>query len=60
MYRLEEIAKIIGGELFGNQTRMGNGDLAANGYDALASLDGNGDGRIDTPAQRGQRRMALT
>jgi len=42
-----------GGELFGNATRLANGDRAANGYEALAELDswvmgGNGDGAIDS------------
>jgi hypothetical protein len=42
-----------GGELFGNATRLANGDRAANGYEALAELDswtmgGNGDGVIDS------------
>ena len=36
-----------GGELFGNNTLLGNGQLAANGFAALAELDSNHDGRID-------------
>ncbi|WP_416762636.1 calcium-binding protein [Roseateles sp. So40a] len=36
-----------GRELFGNQTKLANGQLAANGYEALAELDKNNDGRID-------------
>jgi hypothetical protein len=36
-----------GDELFGNHTRKGDGHLAGHGFDALGSLDGNGDGRID-------------
>ena len=37
-----------GGELFGNQTRLDNGPLAANGFLALAIYDSNLDGRIDS------------
>ncbi len=36
-----------GGELFGDQTVLKNGRKAANGFQALAELDGNGDGQID-------------
>ena len=36
-----------GGELFGNYTRLGNGQSAANGFAALADLDSNHDGKID-------------
>jgi|GEM_PF-1660142 len=36
-----------GGELFGNHTHLDNGQLAANGFDALAELDDNLDGRVD-------------
>src|SRR6185503_18310382 len=41
------------GELFGNHTRLKNGEFAPNGYVALAEYDlpaqgGNGDGKIDT------------
>jgi hypothetical protein len=41
-----------GGELFGNVTRLANGSLPLNGYQALADLDswvfsGNGDGHLD-------------
>ncbi|WP_426282189.1 calcium-binding protein [Lysobacter soli] len=36
-----------GREMFGNQTRLGNGALAANGFEALRELDGNQDGVID-------------
>jgi Ca2+-binding RTX toxin-like protein len=36
-----------GGELFGNNTVLGNGRKAANGFEALAELDANADGRID-------------
>ncbi len=41
-----------GGEIFGNFTRLSDGSLALNGYEALAELDswalgGNGNGRID-------------
>lgn len=42
-----------GGELFGNATRLADGNLASNGYEALAELDssflgGNGDHVIDS------------
>jgi hypothetical protein len=36
-----------GSELFGNNTRLENGQLAANGFAALADLDHNHDGKID-------------
>ncbi|MDR2452078.1 MAG: hypothetical protein LBE85_10025, partial [Candidatus Accumulibacter sp.] len=36
-----------GGELFGNNTRLSNGQTADNGFAALAELDGNRDGIID-------------
>jgi hypothetical protein len=36
-----------GGELFGNGTLLKNGAHAANGFDALAQFDSNGDGAID-------------
>ncbi|MBL4685334.1 MAG: calcium-binding protein [Nannocystaceae bacterium] len=36
-----------GRELFGSGTRMSTGGRARNGFDALAELDDNGDGRID-------------
>ena len=36
-----------GKELFGNQTILGNGSAAANGFEALAELDSNADGKID-------------
>lgn len=36
-----------GGELFGDQTVLKNGRKAANGFQALAELDGNQDGKID-------------
>jgi len=36
-----------GAELFGNSTKLANGKAAANGYVALAALDGNRDGTID-------------
>lgn len=36
-----------GNELFGNHTRLGNGELARNGFEALAIYDLNGDQRID-------------
>lgn len=36
-----------GAELFGNNTPLANGQLAANGFEALAEYDNNGDGVID-------------
>ena len=36
-----------GGELFGDNTLLKNGERAANGYQALAELDDNGDGKVD-------------
>ncbi|GAB6142171.1 hypothetical protein JCM14076_29000 [Methylosoma difficile] len=36
-----------GRELFGSNTLLGNGQTAANGYIALAELDGNGDGQVN-------------
>jgi Ca2+-binding RTX toxin-like protein len=36
-----------GGELFGDRTTLSNGNLAANGFDALAELDSNHDGKVD-------------
>jgi hypothetical protein len=36
-----------GSELFGTSTKLANGQNAANGYQALAQLDTNGDGVID-------------
>jgi Ca2+-binding RTX toxin-like protein len=36
-----------GNELFGNSTRLSDGTLAANGFEALRGLDGNRDGRMD-------------
>ena len=36
-----------GKELFGDQTILGNGKKAVNGFEALAELDSNNDGRID-------------
>ena len=37
-----------GAELFGNKTRLSNGNNAANGFLALAELDSNSDGKIDS------------
>lgn len=37
-----------GSELFGNNTILGNGQKAANGFAALSELDSNGDGKIDS------------
>ncbi|MET3432234.1 Ca2+-binding RTX toxin-like protein [Herbaspirillum seropedicae] len=36
-----------GAELFGDHTRLGNGELAATGFAALADLDANRDGVLD-------------
>lgn len=36
-----------GSELFGNNTKLANGQNAANGFAALAELDSNQDGKID-------------
>ena len=36
-----------GGELFGDNTLLKNGERATNGYQALADLDDNGDGKVD-------------
>jgi len=36
-----------GSELFGNHTALENGQIAANGFDALAAFDANHDGVID-------------
>lgn len=37
-----------GRELFGDNTLLANGDKASNGYTALAALDTNADGKIDS------------
>ncbi|MFU0813807.1 MAG: hypothetical protein ACFWUG_07140 [Rahnella inusitata] len=37
-----------GAELFGNNTRLKNGHLATNGYDALKDLDDNKNGQLDS------------
>ena len=37
-----------GGELFGNNTALKNGSKAANGFAALADLDSNSDGKVDS------------
>ncbi|SDG43841.1 Ca2+-binding protein, RTX toxin-related [Onishia taeanensis] len=45
---LNDNGQIDGGqELFGDQTLLSDGSRAANGFEALAELDSNGDGRID-------------
>ena len=36
-----------GSELFGDNTPLKNGERATNGYQALADLDDNGDGKVD-------------
>ena len=36
-----------GSQLLGNETRLPSGELAADGFAALAALDDNGDGRVD-------------
>ena len=36
-----------GGELFGDNTLLKNGERATNGYQVLAELDDNGDGKVD-------------
>ena len=36
-----------GAELFGNHTKLKDGTLATNGFDALAQYDDNGDGVIN-------------
>lgn len=40
-----------GGELFGDATRLKDGGTAAHGFAALADLDDNGDGKIDSTDQ---------
>ncbi|WP_312080367.1 calcium-binding protein [Acinetobacter schindleri] len=40
-----------GGELFGDNTFLVNGELAKNGLEALADLDSNGDGVLDSNDQ---------
>ncbi|WP_268988939.1 calcium-binding protein, partial [Chromobacterium violaceum] len=37
-----------GSELFGSETLLANGKKAANGFDALAELDSNKDGKLDS------------
>ncbi|SDJ07159.1 Haemolysin-type calcium binding protein related domain-containing protein, partial [Pseudomonas flavescens] len=37
-----------GAELFGNFTKLGNGQNAANGFLALSELDSNGDDKVDS------------
>ena len=37
-----------GAELFGSETKLANGQRAANGFDALKELDSNNDGVVDT------------
>ncbi|CAG0990149.1 partial Leukotoxin, partial [Methylophilaceae bacterium] len=37
-----------GRELFGNQTILASGQKAVHGFAALAELDGNGDGKVDS------------
>ena len=37
-----------GTELFGNNTRLKNGQYAANGFEALKDLDSNKDGKLNS------------
>lgn len=37
-----------GAELFGNRTPLRSGDIAMNGFEALAELDANGDGVVNS------------
>ncbi len=37
-----------GTELFGDRTKLKNGQIAANGFAAMADLDSNGDGKLDS------------
>lgn len=37
-----------GGELFGDRTRLASGEFATNGFTALAQLDDNGDGVVNS------------
>ena len=39
-------------ELFGDRTKLANGELAKNGFAALADLDSNGDGKVDAADQQ--------
>ncbi|PTU63395.1 hypothetical protein DBB33_24405, partial [Chromobacterium haemolyticum] len=41
-----------GSELFGDRTKLANGELAKNGFAALADLDSNGDGKVDAADQQ--------
>jgi hypothetical protein len=41
-----------GKELFGSAVRLATGRMASNGFEALAELDDNGDGRIDASDAR--------
>ena len=48
VFDIDKNGKIDSGrELFGNNTLLDNGEYAANGFEALAELDDNGDRRID-------------
>lgn len=47
-----------GAELFGSAVPLAGGDLARNGFQALAELDSNGDGHI-TPADAGWSALRL-
>jgi hypothetical protein len=47
-----------GSELFGSATRLANGALADNGFQALRELDTDGDGRI-TPADPGFAKLSI-
>jgi hypothetical protein len=47
-----------GSELFGNATLLSNGQVATTGYQALAEMDTNGDGKI-TSADKGFANLAV-
>lgn len=41
-----------GSELFGDNTKLSNGDNAENGFSALSDLDSNNDGRVDSSDEK--------
>lgn len=49
-----------GAELFGNATRLRNGEPAANGFVALAELDDSGDGTLDARDRSWNRLLLWT